>query len=99
MNPGGTMNSTHHSNYDLEQPQQRLEALVRPQPSPSLIRALQQAGQAMVRFLTNGQDPVIQKHWQRDGLVWRVYDPVTQQNQRFYSEAELRTWLEGRYYE
>jgi hypothetical protein len=55
MNPGGTMNSTHHSNYDLEQPQQRLEALVRPQPSPSLIRALQQAGQAMVRFLTCGR--------------------------------------------
>jgi hypothetical protein len=99
MNPGGTMNSTPYSSYDLDQQRRQLETLVRPQPSPSLIRVLQQAGHAMVRFLTNGQDPVIRKRWHPDGLVWRVYDPVTQQNQRFSSEAELRVWLEGRYYE
>lgn len=92
------MNSTHYSSYDLEQQRQQLETLVRPQPSP-LITALQRCGQTLVQFLTNGHNPCIQQRRQNGTLVWRVYDPMTQQIQRFYSEDDLRIWLEERYYQ
>lgn len=95
------MHSTQSSNYDLEQQRQRLEALLQTQPQPSspLINALQQVGHALVRFLTDGQSPRIQARQEGGQLVWRVYDPVSHQTKRFYSEDELRIWLEGRYYE
>ena len=93
------MNGTPYSRYDLERQRQRLESLVQPQPASPLIKALQRFGQTLVTFLTNGQSPYIQQQWQNGGLVWRVYDPVTQQTQRFYSEDDLRLWLETRYYE
>jgi hypothetical protein len=93
------MNSTHYSSYDLERQRQRLEALVQPQPTSPVVKALQRMGHTLVRFLTNGHNPHIQQRWQNGCLFWWVYDPMTQQTQRFYSEDELRIWLEGRYYE
>lgn len=42
------------------------------------------------------------KAWQirdRSGATyWRVYDPVSNQTQAFSGEAEVRMWLEQRYY-
>lgn len=93
------MNSTHYSSYDLEQQRQRLEALVQPRPTSPVINALKRAGHTLVRFLTNGQNPYIQQRLQNGCLVWRVYDPMAQQTRRFYSEDDLRVWLETRYYE
>lgn len=93
------MNSTQYSNYDLERQRQRLEALVQAQPTSPLVKAMQHLGHALVRFLTNGQSPVIRQRWQHGCLVWQVYDPVSHRTQRFHSEDELRVWLEGRYYE
>jgi len=31
--------------------------------------------------------------------VWHAYDPVTGQHRRFASEADLRDWIDRRYYE
>lgn len=43
------------------------------------------------------------KAWQirdRSGATyWRVYDPATNQAHAFSSEAEVRMWLEQRYYQ
>lgn len=54
---------------------------------------------AIVNFLTADNSPRIRQQMQNGLPVWRVYDPLSNQTKRFYSEAELLAWLEGRYYE
>lgn len=45
-------------------------------------------------------EPKIKLQRSRTGLVyWSVYDPVSRDRVRFASEAEVRTWLEQRYYD
>ncbi|QQE66826.1 hypothetical protein GFS31_35290 [Leptolyngbya sp. BL0902] len=93
------MNSTQYSNYDLEQQRQQLEALVRPRPSALLRQTLLRLGHACLGWMLPNNSPRIQQRWQNDCTYWTVYDPVTNRTQRFYSENDLRVWLEGRYYE
>lgn len=95
------MNSTQYSSYDLERQRQQLETLVQqpPQTASPLRKALQTWGMAIVNFLTADNSPRIRQQMQNGLPVWRVYDPLSNQTKRFYSEAELLAWLEGRYYE
>ncbi|MEO1148765.1 MAG: hypothetical protein AAFY26_24625 [Cyanobacteria bacterium J06638_22] len=51
-----------------------------------------------VRFLTSNNEPRISTVSQNGTLVWKVYDPQTQERLMFNSESEVRTWLETRYY-
>ncbi|MEC4804027.1 MAG: hypothetical protein SAJ12_00545 [Jaaginema sp. PMC 1079.18] len=45
------------------------------------------------------REPKINIQRDRAGLVyWSVYDPVKGDRTRFTTEAEVRTWLEQRYY-
>lgn len=30
-------------------------------------------------------------------MIWQIYDPVTGYKARFYTEQEVRIWLEKRY--
>ncbi|MBD0334114.1 MAG: hypothetical protein ICV62_01365 [Cyanobacteria bacterium Co-bin13] len=64
-----------------------------------LAAALKEAGQAAVNFLTSGNDLRIWTRQRNGHLIWHVYDPMTEQRQQFSSEADLRSWLETRYYE
>lgn len=59
----------------------------------------QRAWQKISRFFTESTEPQI---WQTHGpdhqIVWHVYDPATGHTVCFASEAEIRAWLEHRYY-
>ena len=50
--------------------------------------------------LTEGSsEPIIRQQCDRQGnLYYSIYDPVTQQRRICTSEAEVRAWLEQRYY-
>jgi hypothetical protein len=69
------------------------------QPNAGLAAALKGIGQAAVNFLTQGNDLRIWTRQRNGHLVWHVYDPMTERRQQFSSEADLREWLETRYYQ
>jgi hypothetical protein len=49
--------------------------------------------------IANGDEPRIWQKRDRNGqLVWHVYDPATSRASQFASEAEVRSWLDQRYY-
>ncbi|MEA5499529.1 hypothetical protein [Limnoraphis robusta] len=64
-----------------------------------LAKILVRLTQAILRFLVGSSEPKIWQTQRRDQtLIWHVYDPQTQRSKEFFSEEELRIWLEQRYY-
>lgn len=53
----------------------------------------------LVKFIVNGEEPRIWTKTDDAGnLWWCIYDPTTGARGIFGSEAEVRSWLDGRYY-
>lgn len=82
--------------------QARLEQLLKsspslPQPDP---RApwYQRLGQWLLTTLTDSQQVRVWTKITPNGTQWNAYDPATGRRFSGYSEADLRTWLERRYY-
>jgi len=48
-------------------------------------------------FFTQGHQPNIRKTVSGGQKTWQVYDPATHQKATFYSEDDMRVWLENRY--
>lgn len=99
------MNSfTHDTHTLLEQRRQQLENTLRHSSAkfverPSrLQKVLNDLGQTLVRWLTQGDAPRISLSTQGDTEIWRVYDPVNTSTHYFNSENEVRDWLDQRYY-
>lgn len=102
------MNSTtQHPNQDFEQQRQRLEALVHPnyraelaEPAESaLVRTCKTLGGGLVRFLTSQNELRIWQRTRQGRQTWFAYDPITNKTRQFYSEHEVRLWLDTRYNE
>ncbi len=95
------MNSTTRtSKSDLRRQRQRLEALVQPAQQPSgLSRALQTLGDRLLSFFTGTTELRIWQRTRHGQPVWFAHDPVTDRTRSFYSEQDLRHWLDTRYYE
>ena len=54
---------------------------------------------AVLKWATGSSEPMIENYQDSHGnTVYRVYDPHTQQQVEHLSEAEVRIWLEQRYY-
>lgn len=70
-----------------------------PAQGANLGATLKGLGQTVVSFLTSGNDLKISTRQHNGQLVWYVYDPMTEQRQQFSAEADLRAWLETRYYQ
>jgi hypothetical protein len=52
-----------------------------------------------VQFVTSGNELQVWRTRDRRGTtLWHVYDPVTGANREFGSEADVRVWIEDRYY-
>jgi len=65
----------------------------------SVQAALSMLAQTMVAALAKNSEPRIWQSRDRNGSVaWHLYDPLTNQHARFYSEQEIRIWLEQRYH-
>ena len=55
---------------------------------------------SVLKLATGSSDPVIEKRCDENGqTTYNIYDPITQQQSGWLSEAETRTWLEQRYYQ
>ncbi|MBD2463249.1 hypothetical protein H6G89_19630 [Oscillatoria sp. FACHB-1407] len=60
----------------------------------SLSRAL---GNMVARMAGNSEPQIWQTQGSAGEMLWNVYDPTTDQTSVFYSELEVRTWLDERY--
>lgn len=95
------MNSTTRtSNSDLSRQRQRLEALVQPTQSPSgLGRVLNTLGDRLLNFFTGTEELRIWQSTRNGHQVWFAHDPITNRTRSFYSEQDVRHWLDNRYAE
>ncbi|WP_035986151.1 hypothetical protein [Leptolyngbya sp. KIOST-1] len=102
------MDTTRNPNRDLQQQRQRLEALVQPtlgsrpihRPiAHGLGQALKQLGDRAMRFFTGQNELRIWQRTRNGQPLWFAHDPVTNRTRSFYSEQDVRTWLDQRYYE
>lgn len=106
------MDTTRKPNRDLQQQRQRLEALVQPTlgtrsvdnspthgPIHGLGQALKQLGDRTMRFFTGQNELRIWQRTRNGQPLWFAHDPVTNRTRSFYSEQDVRTWLDQRYYE
>lgn len=56
--------------------------------------------ESALKLATGSAEPVINQQCNSKGhIIYSVYDPVTQQQIDGLSEADVRTWLEQRYYQ
>lgn len=95
------MNSTTRtSNSDLSRQRQRLEALVQLTQSPSgLGRVLNTLGDRLLNFFTGTEELRIWQSTRNGHQVWFAHDPITNRTRSFYSEQDVRHWLDNRYSE
>jgi hypothetical protein len=90
---------TQYPNHSDRKGQALPTAAKSPAQGAKLGAALKGLGQAVASFLTSGNDLKISTRQHNGQLVWYVYDPMTEQRQQFSAEADLRAWLETRYYQ
>jgi hypothetical protein len=65
-----------------------------------LSSALKSAFERCVQFFANANEPQIWAKTDRYGnTYWHTYDPVSGRSVSLDSEAEMRAWLEQRYYQ
>ncbi|MEM6251826.1 MAG: hypothetical protein AAF821_02790 [Cyanobacteria bacterium P01_D01_bin.156] len=95
------MNTFPSNIHDIETQRLQLEQLWQPTPAQRMKRAsttwLRQAGQWMVKSLTEGDQPQIWTKSTKNGTYWYVNDPIDGIHHQFASESALRTWLEQRH--
>lgn len=82
---------------------QRLKLISPPQTkvrSNLVLRQwLKQLYQVLVAVLVSKDEPRIETRVDRQGKTyWYIFDPVTRQTFSFDSEAEVRRWIDRRYY-
>ena len=69
-------------------------------PAQPLRQGLAALGRHLQNFFVGSHEPVIEERRDRTGAhYWRVYDPITQERKFFYSEDDVRAWLDQRYYQ
>jgi hypothetical protein len=68
-------------------------------PQVGIASRIWQGLQTVMRAIAGSDEPQIRQLRDRNGQsVWRSYDPITGQTAYLNSEAEVRSWLEQRYY-
>ena len=88
---------SYSSNFNrLELQRRQLEQLARVN-SPSSSQWLKGLGQWLVTLLTEANQLQVRTKQTREGQVWQVHDPLSNQYQQFDSEEALRVWLEQRH--
>ena len=56
--------------------------------------------QSLLKLLLGSSEPIIEKQLDNNGqTTYSIYDPITQQQVSGLAEAEVRVWLEQRYYQ
>jgi hypothetical protein len=83
---------------------QKIPAVGRSQHSQTRFRkaatVFQNIAREVISFLSGSLDPRIEHYYDAaQNLHYRVYDPRARQTLHFQDEAEIRIWLEQRYYQ
>ncbi len=92
------------ANYSNCTDRERLEILFKknvPKPAQQLriLSILNKFWEQVVTAITKGQEPQVWQSTDRTGHTWwYAYDPTTRRSGCRDSEAEMRIWLEERYY-
>lgn len=68
------------------------------QQQPARSKQWQLILNRLISVLVPSTEPQITRVAQNGKLIWKVYDPQTQQRLILTSENEVRSWLESRYY-
>lgn len=67
--------------------------------SLSLFDKFQALVRNLIQTLTCGHELQVWRKTDRDGnAYWQAFDPKTRKSTRLSSEAEMRIWIEQRYY-
>lgn len=70
------------------------------QQGTAISERLRQWANAVLTYFVGSKEPRITTKTDHEGqLFYEVYDPVDQRHHRFGSEAEVRGWLDERYYQ
>lgn len=70
-----------------------------PKASFPLVAIGKAIWQRLIRALTSGNELQVWKTTDRHGhTYWQAYDPATDRSTSLGSEAEMRMWIEQRYY-
>ncbi|MEA5450497.1 hypothetical protein VB780_18090 [Leptolyngbya sp. CCNP1308] len=95
------MNSTTRTtNSELNRQRQRLETLVQPTPRAlGLSQVFRSLGDRLLNFFTGTEELRIWQSTRNGHQVWFAHDPITNRTRSFYSEQDVRQWLDNRYYE
>lgn len=91
---------TYFSNYSFPKPVEQILNQAEPNSSKNkLVSTINSIGQRLVAVMTKEQDLQVWQSSDRSGKTWwHGYDPVTGRSVCRDSEAEMRIWLEERYY-
>jgi hypothetical protein len=66
----------------------------------TLFTILKAIWQRLIRTITNSKELQVWKTTDRHGhTYWHAYDPTTERSISVDSEAEMRSWIEQRYYQ
>ncbi len=66
----------------------------------TLFTILKAIWQRLIRAITDSKELQVWKKTDRHGhTYWHAYDPTTQRSISLGSEAEMRSWIEQRYYQ
>ena len=83
---------------------QQLEKFWSPSTSQKQRSSMQQSsgfikrvGRWLVAFLTDDRSVRIWTSYGKDGVVWHVYDPISDRRSSHTTEEGLRAWLESRH--
>lgn len=93
------------TNYTSYSDREKLEVLYNKSSQqeikePKLSSLANRFWQHLVTAITQAQEPHIWQSKDRYGMMWwHGYDPVTKRAVCRASEAEMRSWLEERYYQ
>lgn len=87
-------------NYSFPKPVEQILNQAEPNSSKNkLVSTINSIGQRLVAVMTKEQDLQVWQSSDRSGKTWwHGYDPVTGRSVCRDSEAEMRIWLEERYY-
>lgn len=96
---------THNPNARLEQQRQQLENLLQQDACQTVQRPSRwrqfwsQTANALVHWLTAGNEPRIHHLTVGDTEVWKIYDPGDDSVHYFTAEDDVRIWLDQRYHQ
>lgn len=87
------------TSFDREKLEFLYHQPTRKQTKSGIFTQLKSAWQQLIHYLTTTNELQVWQSCDRHGKTWwNAYDPTTGRSTKLGSEAEMRVWIERRYY-